>query len=43
MKASEAPLTPRFFFFFERGASPAAGPPVFCRLVRFRFFDMYPF
>jgi len=38
MKASDAPFRPRFFF--DRGAPAVAGPPVFCRFVRFRFFDM---
>lgn len=38
MNTSDVPLRPRFFF--DRGAAPAAGLPVFCRFVRFRFFDM---
>lgn len=41
MNASDAPLTPRFFF--ERDDLPAAGPSDFCRFVRFRFFDMVTF
>ena len=41
MKASDGPLRRRFFF--DRGAPLAAGPPIFCRFPRFRFFDMGPF